>query len=384
MLAALILAGCTFAPDAKNAPAIAKIKDLIIYRHPRFYSAFPSVVCLESGELIASFRRAPDRRNWGEKENHHADPNSYLMLVRSNDNGKTWTEPPELIHAHPFGGTQEPNMVVLQDQSLICSSYAFAWVRDEVKHRFPGGIRWRNSVWLGGYLLRSENGGRAWSEPIIPPPIPGSSVKNAFGEPCPAFNRGAMCQGKGGRLYWGVATKNPSNPELAETHLMTSDDGGRTWAYSCLIARDDKASIHETSMHYTPNGDLVAFMRTTGFDDHTLVARSTDGGKTFQPWQDAGWQGHPHYALRLPDNRVFLVYGYRHKPFGIRARILNAECTDFKTADEMVIRDDGLMEDLGYPWATLTQDGKILVVYYFHDGTGNRHIAGTLLSIGSE
>ena len=129
---------------------------------------------------------------------------------------------------------------------------------------------------------------------------------------------------------------------------------------------------------------LVAFMRTTGFDGHTLVARSTDGGKTFAQWQDAGWQGHPHYALQLPDDRVFLVYGYRHKPFGIRARILNAECTDFKTAEEFVLRADGLMEDLGYPWATLTQDGKILAVYYFHDGTGNRHIAGTLLSIGGE
>ena len=30
------------------------------------------------------------------------------------------------------------------------------------------------------------------------------------------------------------------------------------------------------------------------------------------------------YALRLPDQRVLLVYGYRHKPFGIRARVLDA------------------------------------------------------------
>ena len=380
----MLLASPAFVEESKAAPSITKIKDLIIYRDARFYSAFPGVVRLASGELVAAFRRAPDRRIWGAEENSHADPNSQLMLVRSRDNGESWTETPELLYAHPFGGMQDANLMVLQDDSILCSSYAFARVNDDVKKRFPEGIRWRNYVWMGGCLLRSEDGGHTWSELIIPPPIPGGVVKNVFGKPCPAFNRGAMCQGKTGRLYWAVATKNPSNPQVAETHLMTSDDGGRTWAYSCLIARDDSISIHETSLYRTPRGDLVAFMRTTGFGDHTLVARSTDEGKSFERWQDAGWQGHPHYALQLPDNRVFLVYGYRHKPFGIRARILNPECTDFKTAEERVLRDDGLMEDLGYPWATLTQDGKILAVYYFHDDTGNRHIAGTLLSIGSE
>src|SRR3546814_1735921 len=79
-----------------------------------------------------------------------------------------------------------------------------------------------------------------------------------------------------------------------------------------------------------------------------------------------GFQGHPLQALRLPDDRVLLVYGYRHKPFGIRAKILNAECTDFKTAQEFVIRDDGGGSDLGYPWAVLLDDNKVLVTYYFN------------------
>ena len=90
-------------------------------------------------------------------------------------------------------------------------------------------------------------------------------------------------------------------------------------------------TFNETSLYETPKGDLVAFLRTADFNDHTAVARSTDHGKSFQPWQDAGWQGHPHYALRLPDKRVLLVYGYRHAPFGIRARVLDAECTNFAT-----------------------------------------------------
>ena len=85
--------------------------------------------------------------------------------------------------------------------------------------------------------------------------------------------------------------------------------------------------------------------------------------------------------LRLPDNRVLLIYGYRHQPFGIRARILDPECRDTKTAGEMVLRDDGGTGDLGYPWATIMADGRILVVYYFNQKDGLRHIAGTILEI---
>ena len=164
---------------------------------------------------------------------------------------------------------------------------------------------------------------------------------------------------------------------------MTSADGGRHWEYACPIAQDEKVTFNETSLYQTPSGAIVAFMRTADFDDHTAVARSPDGGRSFEPWEDTGFQGHPHYALRLPDDRVLLVYGYRHEPFGIRARVLDPECTNAGAAPEMVLRDDGAGGDLGYPWAAMLADGRVLVVYYFHrEEGGTRHIAGTILELG--
>jgi hypothetical protein len=195
----------------------------------------------------------------------------------------------------------------------------------------------------------------------------------------PAYNRGAPYQTADGRIVWVVAATDRVAPRKTSNHLLISADRGSTWSYSAPVAVDPKITFNEASAYETPKGDIVAFLRTANFDDEACIARSTDGGKTFQPWEKMGFKGHPLQALRLPDQRVLLVYGYRHKPYGIRARVLNAECTDFATASEIVLRDDGGTTDIGYPWAVSLDGKRVLVVYYFNLANGPRHIAGTVL-----
>jgi hypothetical protein len=352
--------------------SIRKISDVVVYKDERFYSAFPSIVRRRDGELIAAFRRAPERRKAGAPGVSHTDPNSQLVLVRSKDGGATWTKEPELIHAHAEGGSQDPCMIALRDGTILCASYwwyQMPVVKDTKTAKQP-------FEFMGGYVMRSRDGGRSWQGPILPPPTPGVDKKDPFGRLLPSYNRGAMCQGRDGRIYWAVAHQTPRGGTAIS--LMISGDGGSTWKYSCPIAVDEKVTFNETSLYETAKGDLVAFVRTASFDDHTVVVRSTDGGRSFGKWEDAGWQGHPHHAVRLDDGRVWLVYGYRHKPYGIRARILNAECTDLAQAQEIVLRDDGGSGDLGYPWAVVQPGGRVLSLYYFNEGNGVRYIGGTL------
>lgn len=356
-----------------------KDRDIIIYEDPAFYSAFPSAVTLPSGEVVVAFRRAPERKVFGEGGSSHTDPNSYLVHVRSSDNGATWSSP-KLILAHPYGGSQDPCLIRLRDGSILCSSYGWARVNEASRKRVADtGSMHGEFVFMGGYLVRSEDDGHTWSDLILPPPVPDSPTRTVFDRPCPAYNRGSMYEAKDGRLLWAVAARTKASGDRTENHLMTSRDGGLTWEYGALIARDEKVVFNEASIYETPKGDIVTFIRTAAFDDHTVIARSKDGGKTFEPWEDSEFQGHPHFPLPLPDKRVLLIYGYRHEPFGIRARILNPECTDFRTAPEIVLRDDGGGGDLGYPWATMLPDGRVLVCYYFNKGNGTRHIAGTIL-----
>lgn len=96
---------------ASVASGVSKAGDVVLYEEPKFYAAFPSIVRRPDGELLVAFRRAPERRAWGETGVSHTDPNSQLVLVRSRDQGRTWSGQPELIYANPFGGSQDPCMI---------------------------------------------------------------------------------------------------------------------------------------------------------------------------------------------------------------------------------------------------------------------------------
>ncbi len=364
-------------------PSVRKVRDVVIYADPLFHSAFPSVVQRPDGELLVAFRRAPNRLALGEGHNNHVDPNSYLMGVRSRDGGVTWTPTPELIYAHPFGGSQDPGLLQLRDGTLLCTSYGWTFVRPDgvPKLKAPVHENYPGSIFNGGYYLRSTDGGKQWSAPLYPLHIEPEILLTPYGKPLPAYNRGALTEGKDGRIFWVVAACDSIQPSKMSTHLLISSDHGLSWQYSCPVAGDAKVSFNETSVYETPRGDIIAFLRSEKYEDQACMARSIDGGKSFQPWQGMGFQGHPLHALRLPDNRVLLTYGYRHKPLGIRARILNAECTDFATAPEIVLRDDGGTTDLGYPWSVVLDAHHVLVTYYFNVPGGLQHVAGTILEI---
>lgn len=358
---------------------IRKIKDVVIYEDELFYSTFPSVIKRPDGELFVAFRRAPDRRLFGEKGYSHIDPNSYLVMVRSND-VENWTKEPELIYAHPFGGSQDPCLLQLRDGTLLCASYGWAAMKPEMIATLKKPVTAQEgTVFLGGYIVRSTDGGKTWQGPVYPSCVPDEIRYNPFGECLTAFNRGALYEAKNGKVYWAVAART-ADEKPTSVHLMVSEDKGLTWQYYSEIASDEEASFNETSVYETPQGDIIAFLRTAKMNDQACIARSTDGGKTFK-WESMGFQGHPLNAIRLPDNRVLLTYGYRHQPYGIRARILNAECTDFATTEEFVLRDDGGTHDIGYTWPVLLDRNRALVVYYFNRDNGTRHIAGTIIEI---
>ena len=235
MTASLLDCGAQAAGEV--APALRKIEDLVIYQDDLFYSAFPSIVRRPRGELIVAFRRAPDRRALGENRTTHTDPNSYLVLVRSRDAGKTWSQTPKLIYANPLGGSQDPCMVQLRDGTIVCTSYGWALLQPEAASQLTESLRHGNFAFLGGYLLQSRDGGRSWRGPFYPPPVGAENTTDVFRKPVPAYNRGAMCEGKSGKLYWVVAANAATKPRRTENHLLISSDQNGDRSCSSASAR---------------------------------------------------------------------------------------------------------------------------------------------------
>ena len=141
-----------------------------------------------------------------------------------------------------------------------------------------------------------------------------------------------------------------------------------------------KKNFVEANIYRTDSGRIVGLYRTQSdyqaakragipFDQTYLnlhISVSEDDGKTFGPLQEIEncWSSNPFHALRLSNGKVLLTYGYRREPFGIRARLCNAELTDIGEAEELILRDDAPVCDLGYPHAIQMDNGDVLVAYY--------------------
>jgi len=117
----------------------------------------------------------------------------------------------------------------------------------------------------------------------------------------------------------------------------------------------------------------------------TIQSVSKDGGETFsipEPLNipDTPMYGAPPHLYETGDGTVVLSYGYRLPPFGQRARISRDGGVSWSR--EIVLRDDSISSDLGYPATVELRDGSLLTVYYqIPTGKENRAILATKWNI---
>lgn len=105
---------------------------------------------------------------------------------------------------------------------------------------------------------------------------------------------------------------------------------------------------------------------------------SDDNGKTFtvpaplNVPEDEMMSGSPPHLIELPGGEVVTVYGYRKVPFGQRARVSFDRGETW--SEEIVLRDDGPVGDLGYPASVIADDDLLTVYYQKPDKSANAEI----------
>ncbi|MBR2345623.1 MAG: exo-alpha-sialidase [Lentisphaeria bacterium] len=359
----------------------------LIYRDDRFYSSFPAVAACSANDIHVVFRRCPSYYGYPgidpDTFRCHHDVTSQLMYTRSGDAGKSWSEPETLFA--PYNGGSQDGGLYFDGKYLFANSFIWEhiphFMENNLKeygfdrHLAAFGKNTSAALPGGVYLLRSDDRGKSWQGPYQPDPLP-DGTEYFPGHPRLMHNRGNLVRGNDGGLYW-VGERFEHSPELyADIMLYRSEDNGRSFQYFATAADSLGRDIYEEPfMCITPAGKYVILIRSQRcLPDGSLsradlvTVESVDGGKTWSDPVRHDIHAEPSAAQRLPDGRTMIVYGYRKEPFGIRGRIVSPEFEDLDTTEEFIIRDDSPEIDTGYPWLTVLDNKRLLVVYYIKTG----------------
>ncbi len=348
--------GAAFAPHIRSETTrhLAKVHGIgVVSLRSNHYHGWPTLARRRNGQLLLVCS--------GGRESHVC-PFGQVELMRSDDDGATWTFPRVLLDLaidDRDAGILETAKGTLLATTFSSLAYEYQFNNGNInKWDAARQARWRGAhnrisaaerkAQLGTWMLRSTDGGVTWSTPY-------DSIVNS--------PHGPIQLADGRQLYAGK--------DLWKTGkwigACESIDDGKSWRKLAQIPTrpgDNPAEYHELHAVEATNGTIVVQIRNNNPANRseTLQTESSDGGKTWSVPHPIGVWGLPSHLLRLRDDRLLMTYGYRRKPFGNQARI----STDYgKTWGEPVtISGDGANGDLGYPSTVELQDGTLLTAWY--------------------
>ena len=172
--------------------------------------------------------------------------------------------------------------------------------------------------------------------------------------------------GKDECLMFGSAAK--ADKKEGRTFCARTTDGGLHWKLVSFIGPEPAGfAIMPSTLRLADGTFLTAIRNGEPRKRYDIeIWRSDDNAAHWTSLGSATGDigGNPPAMVRLTDGRSCLTYGYRKKPCGARARITADEGRTW--GPEIILRDDGLAGDLGYPRSVVRPDGKIVTIYYFN------------------
>ena len=360
-------------------------ENIVVYKGTDYHSAFPHIIRLQNGELVSIFRQAIARGGQADDEHNrtlthsHVDADSRIALVRSTDDGATW-DPGSLVVVDQSDGGSDLNMAMVSQLSsgeLVAKNHR--WFTDGTTQRSDrlsldrSGREPSSVVFDSLYFMRSSDEGRTWGAPR---PVEVESIAYRA-----HTGKSDIITMPDGTLLTTINGYGEASG-VDRVYVVRSRDGGSTWAEPSLVLGDPNGRIGfgEPPVVHLASGRLLVVTRTSEAAGFLYQAHSDDGGWVWQGQRRTPIWGFPCHLLQLRSGTIVCAYGYRRAPYGIRAALSHDEGETWDIGREIVLRDDGLHRDLGYPASIQLEDDRILTIYYFHGEDGIRHIAGTIWS----
>ncbi len=346
---------CAAAPSAKI------IERSVISQQPTMYHGWPTLARRRNGELLLVCS--------GGRE-AHVCPFGRVELMRSRDDGQTWSWPQVLLDGpiddRDSGVVEtakgsllvttftslafEPGLAAAEKAAQSGAKGAGAWPADQLKRwqaaRDRIGPEERKKE-LGVWMIRSTDGGVTWSARYD----------------CQVNSPHGPVQLSDGRLlYAGKDLWRDGRVGVCE-----SSDDGQSWRWLATISPrdgDKPDEYHELHAVETADKRIVVHVRNHNQANagETLQTESSDGGKTWARPRPIGVWGLPSHLLRLKDDRLLMSYGHRRKPLGNQARVSSDHGRTW--SEPLTLSDDGITGDLGYPSTVQLADGSLLTAWY--------------------
>ncbi len=277
-------------------------------------------------------------------------------LARSLDGGETWTieAPRDLLP--PAQGGRAP-------QAL----------REPMDFRRPGfamTIRFLDSNTGPSLLWYSYDKGKSWRGPFHFPQF-GNGVE---------ARTDYLINGKRDAMVFLSAAK--SNGREGRPFCARTSDGGVSWKFVSFLGEEPKGFAIMPSTVRLSKRELLTMVRVKDGDRNRIDAyASGDNGASWKLQgavaDTGGFGGNPPMLLRLRDGRLCVTYGYRAKPYGIRAIFSGDNGRTW--SEPAILRDDAVTWEVGYTRSAVRRDGKVVTVYYYNDAPNNeRFIAATI------
>ena len=331
----------------------------IVYRERGRFGGWPANHGIWSwgDEVVVGFTAAWHKEQDADRHQMDRVKPREQYQARTLDGGRTWSieNPPGLIPVEHAQVTPQPLRAAV----------------DFTRPGFGLMVRFHNQDDGAAFLFYTSDKGRTWSGPHEFPKL---------GTPAILARTDYVVHGPKEMTLFLTAAK--TNRREGRPLCARTTDGGLTWQFVSFIGPEPTGFVIMPSTLALDASTFLTLVRakedTGAWIDAWL---SRDRGVTWQPHgrpvpNAGGTSGNPPHLIRLRDGRLCLTYGFRSAPMGMRARLSSDQGTTW--GPEIVLRDDGVTHDLGYPRSFQRADGKVVTVYYYNDGVhSERFIAAT-------
>ena len=322
--------------DENNVARLEGVEDSAVVKGAGY---FPVLVTLKGGSLGAAVRGGDG----------HVGIKGRLDWIRSEDRGKTWSEPAVIVDSK--WDDRNAGVGVMSDGTVVMAYAEASTYNDE-------GVWDTSRGKYAMFYVYSNDNGRTWSEKAeLCPDL--FHAGSPYGRIISLRNGTALMQIYTWQDQAGSAAGERTPVSSRCVGVVRSTDNGRTWGDWSVVARE----YNEISLVELADGRIVAAMRSERGD--TAVCESPDGGRTWsEPRTITKVSHHPPDILLLQSGALLMVYGCRLSPRGVQAILSDDGGRTWSFDRRVFLAWDALNTDCGYPSAVQTADGTIVMLYY--------------------